>query len=271
MNTLQQQARHLYFNEHRTQKEIAITVGVTEKTIYNWVQQFGWHQQREEEQSMTTLAANSICMQLIAFQQAIATRTDNRGVPNAVEINLQCKLINCLDKLRRHSSRQAKATYAITDFLHFVNRDDQQLGDTMFNKYSLYTQKNSSRKTANVQNDSALNIALDTSPATNEQEMQPVKTGNKPVNEPPPISEQDYKDYKHILGNFGKLADNGQIKFRGRYVNAKWLEYNLFQYTMLPAQRRFINDFNTIIKEIDHKQTQDNIKAYLTQLQRAAA
>ena len=37
-----QQARHLYMTGAKTQKEIAEIVGVTERTIYNWIHQFAW-------------------------------------------------------------------------------------------------------------------------------------------------------------------------------------------------------------------------------------
>ena len=54
----------------------------------------------------------SICNQLISFQQQIADREENKGIPTAQEINMQCKLINCIDKLRRHHSALLKAASA---------------------------------------------------------------------------------------------------------------------------------------------------------------
>ena len=278
MNTQQQLARHLYFNEHKTQKEIAAAVGVTEKTIYNWIQQFSWYQQREEEQSMTSLAANNICQQLLAFQQAIATRLENPGVPSIQEINVQCKLINCLDKLRRHSARQAKATYAITDFLHFVAKDDENLGEAIYDKYTLYTAKNISRKPVIANDKTPSDAVQEALSATSLPETQPVKTGNEPETEwespyieGAPFSEQDFNDYKHLLGNFGKLYNGSQIKFRGRYVVTQWLEYNLYQYCLPAGQRKFINDAKQILRYIDHKTTQEKIRLYLEQQKNRAA
>ena len=54
----------------------------------------------------------NICSQLISFQQQIADREENKSIPTAQEINMQCKLINCIDKLRRYHSGLAKAARA---------------------------------------------------------------------------------------------------------------------------------------------------------------
>ena len=73
-NENQLRARYLYFNENISQQEIAQAVGVTPRTLYNWIRQFSWHQQREVANSTMALIADNIGGQLLDFQQVIARR-----------------------------------------------------------------------------------------------------------------------------------------------------------------------------------------------------
>lgn len=53
-----------------------------------------------------TAISENICMQLLKLQDAIAARED--GCPTMPEINMQVRLISCLDKMSRYAARLAK-------------------------------------------------------------------------------------------------------------------------------------------------------------------
>ena len=265
MNAQQSQACHLYCNEHKTQKEIAAIVGVTEKTIYNWIQQFSWYKMREEATNTIAQIASSLCQQLIAFQQSIMTRAELPGIPTLQDINLQGRLINMLDKLRRYQGK-GQANNALTGFMHFVAGSDENLVGLLFDKYAEYTEKkntgNRSPKTDETHSES-------TSSALSGSVPEPVKTGNTPEinsqmrNPVPIITEEEFRDKKHMLARFDGILPDSRVIFRNGYVNAMWLEYNMLQHFLPVDERNFIADAEDVIKHIDHKATQAKIRQYL--------
>ena len=130
----------MFFNGNRSQKKIAIEIGVSEKTVYNWIRFFSWHKMREAAMAAPAMIADNICIQLIAFQKAIATRPEGEQFPTPQEINLQCKLINCLDKLKKYPSK-GQTIQAVTNFMHFVDDSDENLGMQIMEKFDEYMQQ----------------------------------------------------------------------------------------------------------------------------------
>ena len=187
---------------------------------------------QQEAPDLLAVVTRNICNQLIAFQEAIATRAENPGVPTRQEIALQCKLINCLDKLRRLQGRTTKAKKENGENKAVTPGADMD----SVNKSIPSHLAHSSHSTAFKE-----------------------------------VSEQDFTDYKHILGTFGKLPETSKVRFRGRYVNARWLEYNLLQYCLPATSRQFIADAQTVLSTINHKDTQNKITEYLEAAVRVAA
>ena len=186
----------------------------------------------------------NICGQLIAFQHTIATKPEDTGIPTLAEINMQCRLINCIDKLRRYHAKLVKA--AVTD-------DEQE--NLMMEMPSVPPLINNTH------------IA-----DTEELEIDTKNDMNFGIsNQYIPFSERDFIDYRHLMGTFGKVTDTCTVKFRGRYVNAKWLEYNLFQYTRPFQDRRFISDAQFIASEIDYNGLQEAITLYNNRREYTAA
>ena len=186
------------------------------------------------------LITGNICKQLITFQQAILTRQENNSLPTAQEISFQCKLINMLDKLRRLNAK-GKANEAIEAFMKFAGAKNGSAAAPP-------PRANAGNKTGNV-----------------------VETKSPEKTQPPPLTEQDFRDYRHLLGNFGKLTDNARIKFRGTHVNALWLEYNLAQYCQSPADRKFIHDAQQVIKSVERSDTLEIIRRHQAKPLSAAA
>lgn len=96
------QARDLYFNSGKTQREIAEIVGVSERTIYNWVRTQNWQQIREESYHMPATIADKLCRQIVEIQEAIEAREPGNRFPTAQEAEIQRKLICSLDKLKKY-------------------------------------------------------------------------------------------------------------------------------------------------------------------------
>ena len=158
----------------------------------------------------------NICSQLISFQQQIAEREENKGIPTAQEINMQCKLINCIDKLRRYHSGLAKAARA---------------ADTAIGGNSVAT--------------------AEAQPAGEETNIGSFE-----------VTEDDFAVYGPMMGEFGHLKEHTTIRFKGGYVTVKWLEYNLYQYCLPPAERRFIYSESQVAREVDYTNLQQKIRAY---------
>lgn len=302
MTPQQAQAYHLYFDGGKTQKEIAIEIGVTEKTMYNWVRHFSWHKMREATLAVPALIADNICKQVIAFQQSIAARPEGEQFPSPQEINMQCKLINCLDKMKKYPSK-GQTIQAVNNFLHFIGDTDGELSRSLSDKFEQYMQQKATDGhqpwnigygpdpfvyAPPVENSSEeINIDVAATPHSNKPSFRdgttgsgrhisgsfppPEKTGNKPETEKPAITQQDYNDYRHLIGNTGKTTGKGTVKFRGRFVNALWLQYNLYQYTLPVTERHFINDARTVIEKIDPASLREKISCFELEKQGIAA
>lgn len=163
------------------------------------------------------IISRNICTQLIALQKSIDAREEGQRHPSPQDIAMQCKLIGCLDKLRRLSGEKVLAK---------VRRP---------------------------------------APQAEQAEPHQEQTTTVQAKEASPITEQDFKEYKHLLSTFKQLRDTDTIRFRGRYVNCKWLQYNLLQYCLPVADRTFIGDARRVIAEVNYAATQEMAKQYLAQ------
>ena len=186
----------------------------------------------------------NICGQLIAFQQAIATKADEPGIPTLPEINMQCRLINCIDKLRRYHARLVKA--AIEE-----GKQEDQMPEL-----------------------SPIHTIMNNAHIADREELEQDTENDIEYGMPgqyTPFSPRDFIDNRHLMGTFGKVTDTCMVKFKGRFVNTKWLEYNLFQYTRPMPDRRFIRETQFVASEIDYKDLQEQIVLYKKRIRSTAA
>jgi transposase-like protein len=102
MSLKQQQARDLYFNSGKTQKAIAIEIGVSERTIQYWVAQNQWQRLREASYHMPAMVADNYCRQLIELQNNIAMREPGNRFATNEEAETLRKLTNCMEKMKRY-------------------------------------------------------------------------------------------------------------------------------------------------------------------------
>ena len=101
MNEKMYEAQRLYFTEFLTQKDIAARVGVTERTIYNWIRQYAWDKLKQASLQAPAMIAESLCSQLVELQAAIAARKPGTRFPTPQEAEIQRKLIASIEKTKK--------------------------------------------------------------------------------------------------------------------------------------------------------------------------
>jgi transposase len=253
MTMQQEQAYMLYIKGSATQKQIAAETGVSEKTIYNWIRQFNWHTERQEQHERYRALSQNVAAQLISCQQVIA---EGKGTPTLQELNMQTRLINCILKLDTKLTKTEQAD-AMTAFLEYVANTNEELGNQLLDIYLAYAQSIEKKKANRKQP-----VKTSKHPETTGNETATIPPPLKP--ESAPITEQDFKDYKHLLSTTGNITDKHTTRFRGRFVNTRWLQYNLLQYCLPPTERRFIGDARKVLAETDPSVICQQIAQYLT-------
>ncbi len=120
-----QQARHLYMTGAKTQKEIAEIVGVTERTIYNWIHQFAWEKLKQASYAAPAIISGNLCSQLVEMQNEIAAREPGKRFPTIQEAEITRKLVTCIEKLKKYPSlpQNMQMLQTFRDFVRPRNED----------------------------------------------------------------------------------------------------------------------------------------------------
>lgn len=200
--------------------------------------------------AIPAIIADNFCTQLLSIQNALFARPAAEQIPTQQEINMQTKLLNNVIKIRKFNATDHLAKF-MTTFCSFLGKEDKELSKIIAQKYMQF-------------------MGLDTA----ETEIEPTSTALKQTREEPAplpadalkIEERpyDYFDkYKHLLedyryGNKDSIVDIGEKQY-----NKQCVEYNLLQYTLPEAARRFIPDPGDYHAQIDHEQTIKQIERYL--------
>ncbi len=227
----------------------------------------------------TAMIATNICNQIVAFQNAIASREEGNRFPTMQEVNLLCKLINCLEKLKRFT-KQTTATQAITGFMRFLSSGDKELGTIVRTKFKEYTAQTGS-------DSNPFEMGIDLIPEKQEAATEPehIPTQNVeettsfitpsmlrdpskplPASAKAPFSETDFANYGHLLQRFSaKPIDKTRIN--DRLYDLHWIQYNLFQYHLPPANRRFYADEHSYHRFFNHKEVIVSIRKTITDME----
>jgi len=93
-------AKLLYIQSNKTQKEIANTVGITEKTLGNWIKKEKWEELKAIDTITKIKERKRLLMQINELNNKIETREPGNKFPDSKEADVLSKLsatVNNLD------------------------------------------------------------------------------------------------------------------------------------------------------------------------------
>lgn len=92
-------AKTIYLNEHLTQKEIAEKVGVSAKTVSNWVAAEKWEALKTSLTITREEQLANLYRQIAAINNAIAAREEKQRFANSREADIINKLATAINKM----------------------------------------------------------------------------------------------------------------------------------------------------------------------------
>src|SRR4051812_30439041 len=99
-----QQAQLLYIAQGKSHAEIAQEVGVTERTVFNWVHQYAWDKLRVAAYQAPVPIADNLCSQIVELQTAISLRDYGQRFPTPQESLTMSRMISSLEKMKKYPS-----------------------------------------------------------------------------------------------------------------------------------------------------------------------
>jgi hypothetical protein len=120
-----QTAQTLFFEGIYSRKEIAENVGVSERTLYNWIKESSWEKQRTDANIAPVHILHNFVNQLSEMQKNIASRFEGFRVPDKEEMDIQHKLFTDIIKIKDYPTGLLKA-YAstVTSVSDIVGEDE---------------------------------------------------------------------------------------------------------------------------------------------------
>ncbi len=226
------------------------------------------------------LIALNICTQLLAFQESITKRESGTQFPTMQETGLLVKLINCLDKLSKLAA-PFKAANTFNNFFKFLAADDKELAARVKAKYKVFMEQSTTTGEVSVsENIVESQTPSPTPPATNSPvsaTLPPRKYTNRVFNDKtimrrnapsqpvysldPPFSSGNLETHRSLLFN-ADVGYNQTTRIDGRARNTSWVQYNLFQFLLAPADRRFYHDESNYNSIFNHYLVANAITLY---------
>lgn len=93
-------ARLMYMAGDSTQRSIAKTLKVSERTLYTWIKTEGWDRLRQAARTAPAVIAENIFSQIVELQNDIASREEGKRYPTMQEAELTRKLVLSVDKMK---------------------------------------------------------------------------------------------------------------------------------------------------------------------------
>jgi hypothetical protein len=167
-----------------------------------------------------TALAEIVITQLTSIHANIMTREEGKQYPTLQEVNMEVRLINSLDKLRKLAIFFAKQPVA-----------------------------EPAAAPAQPASSSPAGPVFETN----------IPESRHGIGDPPPINAQELDQYSHLLTNYADLPADSTIEFRGKTVSRWWLMYNLFQlckdkgWCYIQDEQRFRHtvDLNKLRRDMD--------------------
>jgi hypothetical protein len=93
------QAHRLYMTGHYTQLEIAAKVGITRRTLFNWIQSGSWKRARQNALVAPTLITENLISSVLELQTFIKNRPQGERFPSPQETITITKLLTCITRM----------------------------------------------------------------------------------------------------------------------------------------------------------------------------
>ncbi len=200
------------------------------------------------------MAFAQLSNQLLEFQRSITQREENSRFPSFKEVGMLCRLINCLAKLKKLAD-PFNGQKAITAFATFIAKQDKELSKTIKAKYKEF-QAGSPQDTPETHEAALHQPASPTDATTTTKETQ-LETP------PPPITKEDFDKHKGLLFNLHHNQHH-TTEVNGHPCNTNWLQYNLFQWYLPRAERRFCHNETDYHTTINHTEACRKIKQHFS-------
>jgi hypothetical protein len=120
-------ARLMYMAGDSTQRCIAKTLKVSERTLYTWIKTEGWDRLRQAARTAPAIIAENIFSQIVELQNDIASREKGKRYPTMQEAELTRKLVLSAEKMK--SSPALSQTMQV---LHLFRSFANDYGDREF-------------------------------------------------------------------------------------------------------------------------------------------
>ena len=219
----------------------------------------------------TAIIVANICNQILEFQASISARTEGSRFPSMQEVGLLCKLINCLDKLKKFT-KQTIANQVLNGFIRFLAKDDKELSKIVRAKFREYTEQT---ETSGI----FPGLELQHQPESEDDQYEPENEDNQyehenenddmdetdelynrnrsagvtpsmlndpsqplpPICRTSPIDVLVLADHIPVLG-YVSATEKDTVPIMGIEYNTHWIQYNLFQCSLPLDDQRFFAD-----------------------------
>lgn len=117
----------MYMAGDATQRSIAKTLQVSERTVYTWIKNNGWDRLRQAARTAPAVIAENIFSQIVELQNDIASREEGKRYPTMQEAELTRKLVLSVDRMK-NAPALSQSMQVLRLFRSFAN----SYGDTGF-------------------------------------------------------------------------------------------------------------------------------------------
>jgi DNA-binding XRE family transcriptional regulator len=93
-------AKDLFLKAAFTQQEIAQKVGITKRTLYNWMQEGQWANLLKMAKEAPSILTKNIQVSILDFQNAIKHRPEGQRYPTPQETQMLATLLNLIDVIK---------------------------------------------------------------------------------------------------------------------------------------------------------------------------
>lgn len=94
----------MYMSGKYSQRDIAKELCISERTVYNWIQNNTWDKLRQAAFAAPAIIAHNLCNQLVELQNVIAAREPGQRFPTLQEAVITGKLIAGIEKMKKYPS-----------------------------------------------------------------------------------------------------------------------------------------------------------------------